>query len=113
MHITLDASMAPAAPLTAVVTIAPLDVAAAAKEGWAVVDCGPSFDGAPQAQLQCLDAPPDGKSVSPHHGPTTEDRQVWAHVVARARAGSALHRAALDAVDDMERMLIEVSCGSW
>lgn len=99
--------------LTQTTPTAPFDHAAAAKEGWAVIDCGPSFDGAPQAQLQCLDAPPDGKSVSSHHGPTTEDRRVWAHVVARARAGSALHRAALDAVDDVERMLIEASCGSW
>ena len=80
---------------------------AAAQEGWAVRDCGPSFEGAPRAQLQCLDAPPGGQ---PAFG---EDREVWMHVVARARAGSALHRAALAAVDDMERLLIRASCGGW
>lgn len=99
--------------LTQTVPIAPFDHAAAAKEGWAVVDCGPSFEGAPQAQLQRLDAPPDGKSVRPLRSPTVEDRHAWTHVVTRARAGSALHRAALAAVDDVERMLIEASCGSW
>jgi len=33
--------------------------------------------------------------------------------VTRARAGSALHRAALDAVDGTECLLIEAACGSW
>jgi len=33
--------------------------------------------------------------------------------VLRARAGSALHRAALAAADDTERMLIEAACGAW
>ena len=42
-----------------------------------------------------------------------DDRDAWLHVVTRARAGSALHRAALDAVDDTERMLIEAACGAW
>ena len=99
--------------LTQTAPTAPFDHAAAAKEGWAVVDCGPSFEGAPQAQLQRLDAPPDCKPVNPLRGAAVEDRDAWAHVVARARAGSALHRAALDAVDDVERMLIEASCGAW
>ena len=80
---------------------------AAAREGWAVRDCGPSFEGAAQAQLQRLDAPPGSQ---PAFG---DDREAWMHVVARARAGSALHRAALDAVDDMERLLIRASCGGW
>jgi len=34
-------------------------------------------------------------------------------VVARARAGSILHRAALNAVDGTERMQIEAACGAW
>ena len=83
------------------------DHAAAAQEGWAVSDCGPSFEGAAQAQLQRLDAPPDGQPAF------SEDRDAWMHVVAQARAGSALHRDALAAVDDMERLLIRVSCGGW
>ena len=83
------------------------DYAAAAKEGWAVSDCGPSFEGATQVQLQRLDVPPDGQPAF------ADDRDVWMHVVARARAGSSLHRDALAAVDDMERMLIRASCGGW
>jgi hypothetical protein len=43
--------------------------------------------------------------------PFASDRDAWLHVI--ARAGSALHRAALDAVDDTERMLIEAACGAW
>lgn len=93
--------------LTQTAPTAPFDHAAAAKEGWAVVDCGPSFEGAPQSRLQPIAGPRDGRLAF------TEDRDAWAHVVARARAGSVLHRAALDAVDDMERMLIEVAYGSW
>ena len=41
------------------------------------------------------------------------DRDAWEHVVTRARAGSAPHRAALDAVDAAERLLIEAACGAW
>ena len=99
--------------LTQTAPTTPFDYAAAAKEGIGrlcrpiVVDCGPSFEGAPQSRLQPIAEPRDGRLAF------TEDRDAWAHVVARARAGSALHRAALDAVDDMERMLIEVACGSW
>lgn len=85
----------------------PFDPAAAEREGWGVFDCGPSFEGAPQAQLQRLDAPPGGQ---PAFG---DDHAAWMHVVARARAGSALHRAALDAVDDIERLLIRAACGGW
>lgn len=80
---------------------------AAALEGWAVVDCGPSFDGAFTAQLQRLDTPPDGRPGF------AEDRDAWLHVVSRARAGSTLHRAALDAVDEVERMTIDATWGSW
>ncbi|MBN8905252.1 MAG: hypothetical protein J0H14_06820 [Alphaproteobacteria bacterium] len=38
---------------------------------------------------------------------------AWRHVVTRARAGSALHRRALQMVDPIERMLIEASVGWW
>ena len=83
------------------------DTAAAAREGWALFDCGPDRDGRPQIQLQREGAPEDREPPFP------DDRDAWLHVVTRARAGSALHRAALDAVDDTERMLIEAACGAW
>ncbi len=86
---------------------ATFDRAAARREGWDVFDRGHATDGTPQLQLQRLDAPEDGEPPFPG------DRDAWAHVVARARAGSALHQAALDAVDDTERMLIEAACGAW
>ncbi len=107
MHTTLDATTMPAAPTAAAVPNVSFDHAAAAKEGWAVVDCGLSFEGAPQAQLQRFDELPEGKPVSPLHGLIAEDRDAWIYVAARARAGSELHRAALGAVGDVERMLIE------
>ena len=81
--------------------------AAVQREGWAVFDCGPDPEGRPMLQLQREDAPEDGRP------PFASDRDAWEHVVARARAGSALHRAALDAVDDTERMSIEAACGAW
>ena len=80
---------------------------AAAREGWNVFHCDPDPDNRRQVQLPRLDAPNDGAPPFP------DDRDAWEHVVARARAGSALHRAALDAVDNTERMLIEAACGAW
>ena len=83
------------------------DNIATSREGWALFNCGPDHEGRPQIQLQREDAPEDREP------PFTSDRDAWLHVVTRARAGSALHRAALDAVDDTERMLIEAACGAW
>ena len=80
---------------------------AAAREGWDLFDCGPDPEGRPQIQLQREDAPEDREP------PFASDHDAREHVVTRARAGSALHRAALDAVDDTERMLIEAACGAW
>ncbi len=88
-------------------TIMTLDHAAARREGWDVFDCGPDPDGRTRLQLQRLDTPADGEP------PFADDRDAWALVVLRARAGSALHRAALASVDDTERMLIEAACGAW
>ena len=88
-------------------SIVAFDHDAAAREGWNVFDCDLDLDGRPQLQLQHIDAPADGTPPFP------DDRDAWEHVVTRARAGSALHRAALDAVDDTERMLIEAACGAW
>ena len=83
------------------------DHAAARREGWDVFDCDPDPEGRPQSHLQRFDAPEDNKPPFP------DDRDAWEHVVTRARAGSALHRAALASVDDIERMLIEAACGAW
>ena len=83
------------------------DNTAASHEGWALFDCGPDDDGKPQIQLQREDFPSDGEPSF------ADDRDAGEHVVTRARAGSALHRAALDAVDNTERMLIEAACGAW
>ena len=84
-----------------------LDHAAARREGWGVFDCDRDSEGRPQLRLQRIDAPADGTPPFP------DDRDAWEHVVALARAGSALHRAALTSVDDVERMLIEAACGAW
>jgi len=81
------------------------DHAAATREGWDVFHCDALADG--ERQLQRVDAPEDGEP------PFADDRDAWNHVVSRARVGSALHRAALAAVDDTERMLIEAACGTW
>jgi len=83
------------------------DNTAASREGWALFDCGPDSEGRPQIQLQREDAPEDREP------PFASDRDAWAHVVACARAGSALHRATLDAVDGTERMLVKAACGAW
>ena len=83
------------------------DHAAARCEGWDVSDCGPDPGGRDQFRLCRIDAPEDDTP------PFADDRDAWEHAVTRARAGSALHRAALDAADDTERMLIEAACGAW
>ena len=80
---------------------------AAQREGWDVFDCGPDGHGKPRMQLQRLDAPEDKEPSF------AGDLWAWRHVVARARAGSALHRAALDAVDETKRGLIRTTCGAW
>lgn len=79
----------------------------AKREGWDVFDCGLNHEGKPEIQLQREDCPEDGEPAF------ANDRDAWQHVVTQARAGSALHRAALDAIDDTERMLIEAACGAW
>ena len=86
---------------------APFDSSVAADEGWGVIDAGPAPDGGMLLQLHRI-AGPAGSS-----GAFGGDEDAWAHVVARARAGSALHRAALAAVNDIERALIEATCGAW
>lgn len=80
---------------------------AARRDGWAVSDCGRYRDGAPRIELQKFDNPESGLCKF------REDKEAWAHVVARARAGSLLHIQALDLVDRRERLAIESSMGTW
>lgn len=81
------------------------DEAAAFAEGWGVFDCGCHDDGSRRIELQRLDAPHAG---APRF---RGDHEAWHHVVARSRAGSRLHAAALAAVDPVERLVIEANCG--
>ncbi len=83
----------------------PSTATAAHREGWTVSETEPNADGTPGVQLQRLDDPQDGAPLFPG------DKEVWEHVVARARAGSDLHRQALALVDPFERCLIEATCG--
>ncbi len=85
----------------------PFDNSAAAREGWGVFDAGPDPSGRAVLQLQAVPAPAGASS------PFARDEDAWQHVVGRARAGSALHRLALAAVNDVERALIEAICGAW
>ena len=80
------------------------DQTVAEREGWGLAGAGFHADGTPITELQAIQ---DG------HSDLTDDQAAWRHVVARARLGSDLHRAALAAVGDMERTLIEATCGAW
>ena len=64
-------------------------------------------DDAPHIELQKFDDPKQGPPKF------RDDREAWSHVVARARAGSALHIRALDLVDRRERFAIEAAFGPW
>jgi len=105
---TARASAAAAAPPTPPASpVADLDLRTAWKEGWTLAYLGLLSDGSHRIELKRIDIPAAG---APGFG---EDHDAWDHVVARARAGSALHRDALARVDRVERLLIEASCGSW
>ena len=83
------------------------DHAAARREGWQVVACGHDPECGRCVQIRRVPAMPGGSPAF------AADHDAWEHVVHLARAQSKLHRAALDAVDDIERMLIEAACGCW
>lgn len=85
----------------------PFDDSTAALEGWEVSDAGPDPSGRAIVQLQALPAPAGGAAVFGW------DEDAWMHVVVQTRAGSNLHRLALAAVNDVERALIEATCGAW
>lgn len=79
------------------------DYDAAHREGWTLSDYGRFKDGSPHIELQKLDNPHSGAAIF------REDREAWAHVAQRARAGSPLHMQALALIDPRERMAIEAS----
>jgi len=79
------------------------DHEAARREGWDLVRDGLYSDGLPKIQLQSLRV---GSSLK-------EDRDVWTHVVERARSCSTLHRQALDLIDRRELMAISTVHGTW
>jgi hypothetical protein len=83
------------------------DMNAAMSEGWLVsqVDSGVRKDGTPWMEIQKHDEDPADTFKC--------DESAWAHVVCRARGGSALHIAALNMVDPTERKLIVLACGEW
>jgi hypothetical protein len=85
--------------------LADFDHDAARREGWGLADYGRRKDGTPHVELQKLDAPPSGVRKF------DDDKDVWAHVAERARAGSVLHMQALDLVDPRERAAIRISTG--
>ena len=82
------------------------DETAARREGWHLTE--PETDG--HGGLRC-----EIHRVSEQPGPGLLDcdRDAWVFVTRRAREGSALHRAALDLVDPVEREFIAMGCGDW
>jgi hypothetical protein len=86
---------------------AAFDHAAARQEGWVLSECDPREDGSGHVEIQRVDNPENGTPVF------EDDHAAWKHVVQRARAGSTLHRQALDLADKVERALIEIAHGAW
>jgi len=104
---TATATAPVAAPTLPASPIADLDLRTAWQEGWMLAFLGLLSDGSHRIELKRIDTSAAGTLGF------VGDHDAWDHVVARARAGSALHRDALARVDRMERMMIEASCGSW
>jgi hypothetical protein len=104
---TATATAFVAAPTLPASPVADLDLRTAWQEGWTLAFLGLLSDGRHRIELKRIDTPAAGTLGF------AGDHDAWVHVVARARAGSALHRDALARVDRLERMLIEASCGSW
>jgi hypothetical protein len=106
-HFTTTRSEIPDAAAVAVFDLDAFDHDAAGRDGWVISDCGIYRDAAPHIELQKFADAEAGLSKF------RDDREAWAHVVARARAGSVLHIRALDLVDRRERFAIEAAFGPW
>lgn len=87
--------------------LAGFDHTTAQAEGWVLSDAGLSPEGVHCIQVQRLENPEIGQPRF------ADDHDAWAHVVARAREGSLLHRDALTRIDHIERNIIEIAHGSW
>ena len=70
-------------------------------------DAGPDPSGRAVLQLRAVPAAAGAAS------PFAWDEDAWQHVVNLARAGSVLHCLALAAVNDVERTMVEATCGAW
>jgi hypothetical protein len=84
----------------------PFDHASAQAEGWDVVEKNVENTSQKSTQIKAVAGSDDVARFS-------DDREAWAHVVARAREGSHFHRAALKRVDNVERAVIEIAHGRW
>ena len=80
--------------------------ASARAEGWDVFDCGVRQDGSACREVKWLDDSSDGVSI------LDDDGTAWEHVIKQARAGSPLHRSALELVDPVERGSIRFWCST-
>ena len=75
-------------------------------EGWGIFHRGDREDGSACIELQGLD------DDAPGGAGFLDDLTAWEHVVTKARAGSALHLAALSTVDPAELSLIRFWCSA-
>jgi hypothetical protein len=89
-----------------ILTLEDFDFEAAHREGWTICNLGTYGDGTPRVVLQRLNRSYAGSPAF------KEDRDVWAHVVARALEPSVLHLQALTLVDRRERMAVFAHCRS-
>jgi len=105
--ITIESIAPPATFGAATPSISSFDFNRAHREGWTLADLGAARDGSPRVELRKLDKPPVGFPAF------RQDQDAWAHVVARAKEGSLLHRQALDFVDPRERLAIATFHGPW
>lgn len=81
------------------------DYAAAEREGWTIAQTDPYPDGSPCVGFVLLDMP-EARQAGLR---TVHD--VRAHVLAQAKAGSALHQQAIALLDPKERFVILAGYG--
>ena len=105
--LTINSTRPPATCGAALPSIASFDFNRAHREGWTLFSSGAARQGSARVELRKLDRPRGGIPAFRH------DKDAWAHVVARAREGSRLHRLALDLVDARERLAITTFHGPW
>ncbi len=105
--LTINSTRPPATCGAAPPSIASFDFNRAHREGWTLFDSGAARGGPARVELRKLDRPPVGFPAF------RQDKDAWAHVVARAREGARLHRHALDLVDPREKLAIATFHGPW